>query len=98
MNLDFRLVQRHVKVIPLTLAIGLMTSCVAAKPPGQDVGMRNVPERAAIEGTATYRERIALPPNAVFEALLQDVTIWDASATEIARTVIPRPSGPPIAF
>ena len=60
--------------------------------------MRNVGEGAVIEGAVTYRERIALPPNAVFEALLQDVTIADASATEIARTTIPGPSGPPIRF
>ena len=25
-----------------------------------------------LEGTATYRERIALPPDAVFEAVLED--------------------------
>jgi copper homeostasis protein (lipoprotein) len=60
--------------------------------------MQNVAEGASIEGTATYRERIALPPNAVFEAVLEDVTIADAGATEIARTAIPRPSGPPIRF
>jgi putative lipoprotein len=98
MSSGFRSVQRHLTIIAITLAIGLMTSCSTAKPPQQDVGMRKIGEGAVIEGTATYREWIALPPNAVFEALLQDVTIADASAMEIARTAIPRPSGPPIRF
>jgi copper homeostasis protein (lipoprotein) len=98
MSSGFRLVRQHLTLISFTLAIGLMTSCSATKPPGQDVGMRNVAEGAAIEGTAAYRERIALPPNAVFEAVLEDVTIANASATEIARTTIPGPAGPPIRF
>ena len=33
-----------------------------------------------IEGTATYRERMALPPGAVFEATLEDVSRADAPA------------------
>lgn len=33
-----------------------------------------------LRGTATYRERIALPPDAVFEAVLQDVSRADAAA------------------
>ena len=49
-----------------------------------------------IEGAATYRERIALPPDAVFEAILDDVTSMDASSTELARTTISGPSEPPI--
>ncbi len=94
----FRLVPRHLTIVSFTLAIGLMASCSRTKTPQQDVGMPNVGDGTVIEGAATYRERIALPPNAVFEALLQDVTIADASATEIARTTIPRPSSPPIRF
>ena len=33
-----------------------------------------------LEGTAAYRERIALPPDAVFEAVLQDISRADAPA------------------
>jgi putative lipoprotein len=98
MRSDCRSVQRHLTTLAVTLAIGLMTGCSAAEPPRRDVGMRTIGEGTMIEGTATYRERIALPPNAVFEALLQDVTVADASATEIARTSIPGPTGPPIRF
>lgn len=51
-----------------------------------------------ITGTASFRERIGLPPNAVFEAVLEDVSRVDAPAVEIARTTIEGPGQPPIAF
>lgn len=51
-----------------------------------------------ITGTASFRERIALPPNSVFEAVLEDVSRADAPAAEIARTTIEDPGQPPIAF
>ena len=39
-------------------------------------GKTGAPARTAVlEGEATYRERIALPPGAVFEASIQDVAI-----------------------
>ncbi len=53
---------------------------------------------SAIEGTATYRERVALPPSAEFEAVLQDVSRADAPAMEIGRTTIPNAPMPPIRF
>ncbi len=52
----------------------------------------------SIQGTATYRERMALPPAAVFEAALEDVSRADAPAETVARTRIPSPGNPPIAF
>ena len=51
-----------------------------------------------IQGTATYRERMALPPAAVFEAALEDVSRADAPAETVARTRILSPGNPPIAF
>ncbi len=39
---------------------------------------------AMVHGSATFRERIALPPGAVFEATLQDVSRMDAPADTIA--------------
>lgn len=53
---------------------------------------------ALISGTATYRERIALPPAAVFEAMLEEVSRADAPATVVGRTSIDNPGQPPIAF
>ena len=48
--------------------------------------------------TASYRERIALPPGAVFEAVLEDVSVADAPAIELGRATIADPGNPPFAF
>jgi len=51
-----------------------------------------------VTGTATYRERIALPPSARFEAVILDVARADAPAAVLARTTIDNPGQPPIRF
>ena len=51
-----------------------------------------------LEGTATYRERRALPPDAVFEAVLQDVSRADAPATVLGRATIDPAGQPPFRF
>jgi uncharacterized lipoprotein YbaY len=51
-----------------------------------------------VRGTATYRERLALPPEAVFEATLEDVSKADTPAEVIGRARIERPGNPPIRF
>ena len=51
-----------------------------------------------VRGTATYRERIALPTNAVFEATLEDVSQADAQSELIARVQNEQPGNPPIPF
>jgi putative lipoprotein len=51
-----------------------------------------------IQGTATYRERMALPPAAVLEATIEDVSRADAPASVVARTRVAPPGNPPIAF
>lgn len=55
-------------------------------------------ETATIQGTATYRERMALPPSAVLEAVLEDVSRADAPARVIARSRVEQPGNPPIPF
>lgn len=52
----------------------------------------------SLEGTAAYRERIALPPGAVFEALLQDVSRADAPAQVLGRATIDPAGQPPFRF
>lgn len=54
--------------------------------------------QASISGTATYRERIALPPDAVFEATLEDTSRADAPSEIIGRTRLESPGQPPIKF
>ena len=58
----------------------------------------NVQAETIIDGTATYRERIALTPNAVFEATLEDVSIADAPSKVLGRVTLPSPGNPPIHF
>ncbi len=55
-------------------------------------------EQGHVTGTASYRERIALPPGAVFEAVLEDVTLADAPAQVLGSTTIEDPGNPPFAF
>lgn len=51
-----------------------------------------------IRGTATYRERVALPRQAVFEATLEDVSRAGASSELIARVRNEQPGSVPIPF
>ena len=55
-------------------------------------------ETATVTGAATYRERIALPQNAVFEATLEDVSRAGAASTVIGQTRIEKPGQPPFQF
>ncbi|MBL8419034.1 MAG: YbaY family lipoprotein [Dechloromonas sp.] len=51
-----------------------------------------------LQGTAMYRERIALPPDAVFEAVLQDVSKADAPAVVLGRSKLDPAGQPPFRF
>lgn len=53
---------------------------------------------AAVTGTATYRERIALPPGAVFEATLEDVSKADAAALVLGQARLEPAGNPPFNF
>lgn len=71
-----------------SLASLALTACEA--PPGTTT--------ASVSGTATYRERIALPPDAAFEARIEDISRADAPATVIANTRIEPAGSPPFRF
>lgn len=66
---------------------------MSAPPPAPQVA-----PTTAVTGTASYRERIALPPDAVFEATLLDTSRADAPATMLGRQRIAPVSGPAIDF
>ena len=51
-----------------------------------------------IRGTATYRERMALPPDAVLEVTLEDVSRMDVASEMIGRVEMADPGNPPFAF
>jgi uncharacterized lipoprotein YbaY len=52
----------------------------------------------SLEGTAHYRERMLLPPDAVFEAQLQDIARADAPATVLGRARLDPAGQPPFRF
>jgi putative lipoprotein len=54
--------------------------------------------KAKVAGTATYRERMALPPGAVFEVTLEQVSRSDASTKVLARFRRKNPGQVPLAF
>jgi len=49
-------------------------------------------QAGTISGTASYRQRVALPPDAVFEAVLIDAALADAPARELGRVRL-QPAG-----
>ncbi|HET9070137.1 MAG TPA: YbaY family lipoprotein [Amaricoccus sp.] len=51
-----------------------------------------------VTGTASYREEIALPPGAVLDVVLEDVSVADAPAKELGRATVAEPGRPPFAF
>ena len=41
---------------------------------------------------------IALPPGAVLDVVLEDVSVADAPARELGRATVPEPGSPPFEF
>lgn len=80
------------KACALALA-GLLAGCDASGGSGEEKVVNEAPP-PVVAGTAFYRERIALPPDAVFEATLLDVTLADAAATVLGRVVVNEPATP----
>jgi len=52
----------------------------------------------SVTGTATYRERIMLPPNAVFEAAVLDTSRADVASIEVGKVTMTDLPAPPINF
>ncbi len=55
-------------------------------------------EEVAVTGEVSYRERIALPPNAVLTVRLSDVSLADATETVVAEQEIDPAGQVPISF
>ena len=80
----------------LTLLILLLAGCAPTDPPP---AVDAEPARATpITGSASYRERISLGPNARLEVRLLDVSRADAPATTLGIARIRNPGLPPIDF
>lgn len=71
------------------LAAGLLASALVLAAPAR---------AGSITGSASLRERIALPPDAVFEAVLIDIAIADAPVRELGRVRLEPAGQPPFRF
>lgn len=71
-------------------------SLLAAIVAGLASGSTAVAAHAMLSGTVVFRERMALPPDALAEVTLVDVSRADAPAEVIARTVVKAGPGSPI--
>jgi len=80
----------------VTLAALLLAGCASLEAAPEEGGGAAA---ATVTGTVTYRERIALPPNAVIKVQLVDVSRADAPAIVLGEQVL-QASGrqPPFAF
>ena len=79
------------RVLSGLLGLFWITQALAAADPATTA-------RGVVEGNASFRERIALPPKAQFEATLEDTSLADAPAREIGRVVRAGVTGSPIPF
>ena len=68
-------------------------TATAAATPTPDPGAN-----AAVTGTVTYRERIALTPGAIVTVQFRDTSLQDVASVLIAEQVITNPGQVPIAF
>ena len=84
--------RQRLLLVVLALAVPVVMSWDASVAAASHVS------KDAITGSATYRERIALTPAAVFEATLEDVSRADAPGKVIARVRDRNPGQVPIAF
>jgi putative lipoprotein len=69
----------------LSLALGLCSMTSAAEPP-------------TVRGEATYRERLAMPPGAQLEVVLQDISRADAPSPVLGSVTLSDIGQPPYRF
>ena len=77
-----------------SMAVMLLMAC--SKP--VETGQTQLQLGGKITGSVTYRERIALPPDAVVRVALLDVSRMDVAATLIAEATIVAEQAVPIPF
>ena len=81
-----------------TITICLLLAFVIACAENAPSSMPTQVAPTSVTGTITYRERIALSPNAVVEVKLSDVSLQDAPSVTIEELIIRDPGQVPISF
>lgn len=76
----------------------LLVFVVACSKQIEEEPKKAVPENATINGEVSYRERIALPPDAVLELSLEDVSEQDVASITISSATRILSGAPPFAF
>ncbi|WP_407732959.1 YbaY family lipoprotein [Pseudomonas citronellolis] len=74
--------------LPLLLMAGVLAACASNSPS----------QHASLSGEVFYLQRIALPPGAQVSVSLQDVSLADAPAVELASQTLPGGQQVPVAF
>jgi putative lipoprotein len=87
----------------LGISIAMLQSSGCAPPSTDDsnrlpAAAREPARMSEVSGLATYRERIALPPDAVFEATLEDVSRADAPSVVLGSARLEPAGQPPFRF
>ncbi len=83
-------------LIGMSLALASQVACEDATSPGS--GEKPARGDASVTGTVTYRERIALAPDATVQVQLRDTSLQDTASILIAEQVIRSPGQVPIKF
>lgn len=78
-------------------SIGSAADAVPSQPAQSEAKVSSTGS-SEVKGVASYRERMALPPDAVFEATLEDVSRADAPAQVIGRVRMDPAGQPPFRF
>ena len=89
-----------VSALAISIALLVLTACQLEQDPTEtttEVPSGRKPD-ASVVGSVTYRERLALTPDANLVVELRDVSYADASAPLIARETIADPGQVPIEF
>ena len=74
--------------LPLLFMTGVLAACASNSPS----------QSASLSGEVFYLQRIALPPGAQVSVSLQDVSLADAPAVELASQTLPGGQQVPVAF
>ena len=76
-------------ILPMALLMLTTAGCQMTVPFNTAPNRPGTSTLVLLEGIATYRQRIALPPDAVLIVRIQDVSLADAPATLIAEKRLP---------
>ncbi|MEH6583252.1 MAG: YbaY family lipoprotein [Halioglobus sp.] len=94
---EFKFMQGFVRAVGLIVLAGLLIACSEGAGTFDTDGRQDAVV-GKVEGAVVYRERMALPPGAIVEVELQDISRADAPASVMATLALTPEGGPPYNF